>query len=316
MNRTRTSLAMPFPMGTPDGPPPQARTAVITRTRSRPLLLERAIESVLAQSDPHFVHVVVNDGGDADELEATLAPHLERYAGRLQVLHHPTSLGMEAASNRGLQVTASRYVTIHDDDDAWEPTFLARMVGRLEAEPPSSRMAGAVCWATEIRERLEGVSVTPVSSRSLRHLLKEPSLWKMLSGNFFPPISFLYRRDVLETIGGAYREDLPVQGDWEFNVRFLQHFDIVLVEEHLALYHTRIAEKTPPAPNYANSLHGVALHDACKIRIRNEYLRRDLERGQLGIGYLMNLNPMLMRSDRMATGVIGVWERVTRFLGR
>ncbi len=37
---------------------------VITRTKNRTLLLERAIKSVLAQTREDWTHVIVNDGGD------------------------------------------------------------------------------------------------------------------------------------------------------------------------------------------------------------------------------------------------------------
>ena len=41
-----------------------SRVVVVTRTKDRPVLLRRAMESVLSQSFQDWVHVVVNDGGD------------------------------------------------------------------------------------------------------------------------------------------------------------------------------------------------------------------------------------------------------------
>lgn len=299
---------------TPVSPLGHGKTAVITRTKSRPLLLRRALESVLGQTDPDFIHVIVNDGGDATELNSLLQPFLHRYAGRLKVLNHAKSRGMEAASNQGLLASESRYIAIHDDDDAWHPEFLEKMTQQLDTAPGARRIGGVVCFATEILERMTESSVTQVSSRSLSHMVNDLSLWRILAGNCFPPISFLYKRSVYAEIGGLYREDLPVQGDWEFNVRFLQKYNIGMLGEHLARYHTRVVEEKRSPSAYANSLQGADRHEVYKTLIRNEYLRRDLERGQLGIGYLMNLNPMLLRSDRIASKAIGWWDRLTRLV--
>jgi glycosyltransferase involved in cell wall biosynthesis len=86
---------------------PQPAVAIITRTKNRPILLPRAIESVLSQSFKDWIHVIVNDGGDPAELEAVIEPHLPAYKGRLSIMHHAVSLGMEAASNAGIHSSQS-----------------------------------------------------------------------------------------------------------------------------------------------------------------------------------------------------------------
>ena len=53
------------------------KVAVITRTKNRNILLPRAINSVLSQTSPEWVHVIINDGGDTEELESTILPFRE-----------------------------------------------------------------------------------------------------------------------------------------------------------------------------------------------------------------------------------------------
>jgi glycosyltransferase involved in cell wall biosynthesis len=48
------------------------KVAVITRTKDRPLLLERAIKSVHNQTFKDYVHIIINDGGDSIALEKFL----------------------------------------------------------------------------------------------------------------------------------------------------------------------------------------------------------------------------------------------------
>ncbi|BBK43974.1 hypothetical protein STVA_39940 [Allostella vacuolata] len=263
--------------------------AVITRTKDRAVLLRRAIESVLSQGVADWVHVIVNDGGDPAPVDALVAGFRDRYAGRLQVIHNPRSLGMEAASNVGLRATDSRYVVIHDDDDSWEPDFLAATVAFLDSQG-DGRVAGVITHSVRIDERIAGNQVEIERRQPYNDWVRSITLFRMAGGNMFPPISFLFRRDMLERVG-YYREDLPVLGDWEFNLRFLARHDIGVLPRPLALYHHR-PSNTDPA--YANSIFGAqdkhALYDAL---IRNELMRQDLDSGRLGLGTLVNLGQHL-----------------------
>lgn len=45
------------------------RVAVITRTKDRKILLRRALESVCGQTFQDFMWVVVNDGGNREEVD-------------------------------------------------------------------------------------------------------------------------------------------------------------------------------------------------------------------------------------------------------
>lgn len=260
---------------------PYASVAVITRTKNRPLTLKRAVESVLNQSYGDFIHVIVNDGGDSDTVEALLAPYLPRYDGRIIVIHHPESKGMEAASNAGITACDSMYVAIHDDDDSWHPEFLAKTVAYLESHP----VAGVLTDFDRVIERLSENAIIHITQGDCKLWVRELTLWSMCKGNFFPPIAFLYKREVYSTIGGLYDETLPVLGDWEFNLRFLQHFDIGYLPEALAFYHTRVGQDSV----YSNTItHGLDKHEHYNKVIRNRWLRNDLQNNTLGVGYLLN----------------------------
>src|SRR5579884_96060 len=110
----------------------QAKVAVVTRTKNRPLLLKRCIESVLNQTYKDWFHIIVNDGGDVTTVEGVVAAYLDRYNGRVRVLHNETSVGMQNASNQGIRATESEYIGIHDDDDTWHGMFLEECVDYLE----------------------------------------------------------------------------------------------------------------------------------------------------------------------------------------
>jgi len=263
-----------------------ATVAIITRTKNRNLLLDRAIGSVLSQTYADWLHVIVNDGGDKTALESLLDRYQEAYRGRLLVLHNPRSLGMEAASNRGIAASDSTYLVIHDDDDSWRPQFLEKAVAYLAARPAPS-IRGVIAHTDRIIEEITGEQVLVRKEEAFNHYLRSVTLYRCAAENSFPPISFLFERAVLAEIG-PYREDLPVLGDWDFNLRFLSRYDVGLIPEPLARYHHRV--QGGPS-HYSNSVvGGDDKHKFYDCLLRNEYLRRDMDSGKPGLGFLVNVS--------------------------
>lgn len=293
-------------------PAASGRLAVVTRTKDRPVLLDRAVRDVLAQTFQDWTHVIVNDGGDQAVLEAVLEPYREAYAGRLAVVSHPASLGMEAASNAGVRASRSRYLVIHDDDDTWDPEFARVAVDFLENRELAA-FRGVVTHTLRVRETLEGGAVRVLSSEPFNTWLENVTLYRMCGGNVFPPISFVFEREALEAVG-FFREDLPVLGDWEFNLRFLSRFEIGLVPKPLAFYHHR-----PDVGQgvYGNTVHALdhrhKLYDAL---LRNELLRRDLEAGVVGLGHLVNASRSFENVHSQTTRVQQALDRLHGLIDR
>lgn len=281
------------------------RVAVITRTKNRVLLLKRAVESVLAQTCTDWLHVIVNDGGEKEPVEELLKPYEDRYAGRLLLIHNPESLGMEAASNKGIQASESTYVVIHDDDDSWEPRFLEVCIKTLE-DAPFSSVGGVTTHLNQIFERIEENGAVEVSRRDFDPCLVSVSLPEITETNKFMPISFLYRRDVINTIG-LYDETLPVIGDWEFNIRFLARFDVLVVKRKLANYHVRVEE----GDAYANSVTAARdLHQVYRALIVNKYVREDLQAGRISMGGLMAFGDYFHRMNGHTWRLTQIVERL------
>lgn len=258
--------------------------AVITRTKNRPVMLKRAAQSLAAQTFQDFIWVVVNDGGDVEEVDYIL-----RQASvdlrKVLVVHNPTSLGMEAASNRGISASKSKYIVIHDDDDTWQPQFLARTVAFLE-DPPVRSMRGVIAHAARWSEAIvQDDYVELLDSCPYQEWVMTVSLYEMASMNMFAPISFLFARDIYEEIGG-FDESLPVLGDWDFNIRFLLQYDIGVIPEKLANYHHRDYQKSG---DYSNSVYGaISKHQMFEAVVRNRGLREMANGGGLPIASILS----------------------------
>jgi glycosyltransferase involved in cell wall biosynthesis len=255
-------------------------TAIITRTADRPLLLARAAESVARQTCQDFLWVVVNDGGDPRAVDRAIAPWAGLLGPKTRRLDHPCPLGRTAASNAGILASDSRYLVFHDDDDTWEPAFLARTTAALGARP-SPLFRAAVSQATAIHERIEGDRVLEVARHALNSDLRELKLADFLRENRTPNLSFLYERAVHDELG-PYDESLDALEDWEFLLRFYRRFEAILVREPLANYHFRPGL----GGSYGNSATDVDLHALHHQMLWNRLLREDLAAGRFGLGAL------------------------------
>ena len=244
--------------------------AVITRTKNRPLLLRRAAESVAKQNYANFIWAVVNDGGDeAVVRQVLLESGIDQR--RIILVSNASSVGMEAASNIGISNCSSEFVVIHDDDDSWEPGFLEETV-RFLTSPRGARYGGVIAHTTYISEEINGSSVVEHERRPYMDWVRNVQLSEMAVSNMFPPIAFLFRRRVWEEVGG-YNDQLPVLGDWYFNLEFLLRADIGVIPKSLANYHHRDrGEQTA----YANSvIAGISKHEEFAAVARNAFIRRN-----------------------------------------
>lgn len=258
------------------------KVAVITRTKNRIVLLERALKSVHQQTFTDFVHVIVNDGGSQKEVNQLLEHYEPIFKDRVRVIHNKTSIGMEAASNKGVRSLDSTYIVIHDDDDAWHPDFLKRMVEVLEAE----RADGAIAPTDQVIETMRKDAVIETGRARWYPNTLDYSLYNLARTNFAVPISFMFSRRAYDKIGG-FDETLPVLGDWDFTLRFMRFFDIEKVESDysLAFYHIRPDVK---GANGNSVTAGKETHNKYRLKVANRMLRQDLSSNSTGIGYLFN----------------------------
>jgi glycosyltransferase involved in cell wall biosynthesis len=259
-----------------------ARVAVITRTKDRPILLPRAFESIQSQTFKDLIWVVINDGGDPHPVEALVNQARSTGIGT-KVTHSSQSVGMEAASNMGIAQVASEYIVIHDDDDTWEPDFLRRTVTFLDNQ---EIYGGVVTHTTRIDEVITEDGWKILKKSPHNYWLNAVYLSDLAHANSFSTNSFLFRRKVCEEIKG-FNESLPVLGDWDFNLRFLMHADIAVIPEPLANYHCRV-NTLKQQGEYENTLTASTLrHCSYNAIIRNNFLRSDFKEGRIGLGCIL-----------------------------
>ena len=259
-----------------------SRIAVITRTKNRPLLLNRCLDSLIRQTYRDFLWVVVNDNGNVEEVDSVVNRAV-KLGIPVQVIHRTVSNGVAAAANDGILRSTSEFIHIHDDDDTLEPSFYSETVRFLDEKP---HYLGVVTSTTRVDEKIESDHVTVLSRYEYYKFDSTLYIADLIWKNQFSPISFVYRRETHKTLG-MYDETLPVLEDWDFNLRFVQLYDIGVVPKFLANYHWRTQTKTGSLAQTVTS--GSALHREFTAIIRNKLLRQDIASGKLSIGSFMVL---------------------------
>jgi glycosyltransferase involved in cell wall biosynthesis len=261
-----------------------SRVAIITRTIDRPVLLERTLQSILAQTFTDW-HWVVVDGGNSDAVPHLLHTHGERLGGRVTHLRFTNPKpGMRGVPlNAGIKACESEFITLLDDDDTWDPCYLQAMVRSMD-ERPHANVRGAVCRTLCIHESSVESGLKPQRSYELNPKLANLTLAQVAVVNCFCTHAFLYERSALETVG-LYPEDYPVLEDWHFNLRFLLHHEIVVVPQTLTHYHFRPPETRGVQANSQTAEGDV--HKFHEARLINEALREDLRTGKLGLGHIL-----------------------------
>lgn len=124
------------------------RVTVILTTFERPMMLQRAIDSVLAQTYDDFELIIVDDNSRSSEQEAILImnesnPKIRIIRtdvldeNRLKTTRYATCINIALAEAKG------EYITYLCDDDYYMPQRLEKMVGFLNANPDKGVVYGS-----------------------------------------------------------------------------------------------------------------------------------------------------------------------------
>src|SRR5437899_2267454 len=103
--------------------------SVCIRAHSRPLALQQAIESALAQTFTDFELVISDDSGQMAEVAYASGDSRIRYH------QNPTPVGSTTNIRAACSRARGRLIALLDDDDRWLPNFLAVTVDRFEVDP-------------------------------------------------------------------------------------------------------------------------------------------------------------------------------------
>jgi glycosyltransferase involved in cell wall biosynthesis len=185
----------------------------------------RAVESALAQREPHLETIVVDDGSTDGTGEI-----LGAYRDRVRIIRIARS-GPAAARNAGVAAARGEYVGFLDADDEWRPGFIASTASALACAPEAALAFSEIDpideWGQPVAHFL------PAGD-----LRRAPTMNDLLT-RWWPivPSAVVMSRRVFERCGGFPREfTSPGYEDTWLWLRAREHGDFEYVAEPLVRY--------------------------------------------------------------------------------
>ena len=208
---------------------PRPLVSVVVPLFNAAWCVAETLAAVKAQTLRDFEAILIDDGS-SDETAAIVEAAI---AGdpRFRLLRQANS-GVAATRNRGVGLARGRYVAPLDQDDLWQPTFLERLTGGLEARGPGAIMAFArSVWIDGSGQAPEQAPAAIPAEVGYRELLVLNPI-----GNGSATV---IRREALQAVGGFDAEllrDFGQADDWWLQLQLSWRGEVVFVDEPLLRY--------------------------------------------------------------------------------
>jgi len=200
---------------------PLPRVSVVIPTYNRAALLPRAIDSVLAQTNPPLEILVVDDGS-TDTTERLIGDCYPQVSALTQ-----ENQGVSAARNRGIKESKGEFIAFLDSDDSWMKSKLERQVEAMDKDPTLK-----LCHTEEMWIR-NGRRVNPMK----QHRKHDGWIFKeCLPLCAISPSATLVRRELFDEVG-VFDESFPACEDYDLWLRVTSRYPARLIDEALVIKH-------------------------------------------------------------------------------
>jgi Glycosyl transferase family 2 len=204
---------------------PRSQVDVIVPCYNAAAHLQRALNSVFAQTWTNWHIYAVDDGSRDSTLQI-----LKSNSSRCSFISQPQA-GAAAARNRAIGMSNSPFIAFLDADDEWLPSKLQRQIALLENDPT----LGLVCSRCSVSE--SGISryagPTPRGMRNPGRLFAY-----LVRDCFVYTPTVVVRRSCLEDVG-LFDETLAVSEDFNLWLRIAARWNVCFLPDVLAITHKR-----------------------------------------------------------------------------
>lgn len=213
------------------------RVSIVTPFLNAGTFVREAIDSVLAQTYPHWELLLVDDGS-TDESPAIAQAFAAAHPQRIRYLTHDGRVNKGASASRNLATRVARgeYVAFLDADDVYLSRKLEEQVPLLDAHPEAGMLYGGTeywyGWTGRPEDRARdwvwrryGVApnATIAPPRMLATFLRD--------GGTVPCMgSVLARREAIEQVGGWEESFHHICTDQVFHAKLSLHFPVFVAD--------------------------------------------------------------------------------------
>ncbi len=281
--------------------------SVVVPTYNRARIIERTIDSILAQTYQD-VEVVIVDDGSSDDTRDCIA---RRYGADPRVRYvHKENGGPATARNVGFKQARGEYIALLDSDDTWFPWKLSLQIRCMERYPEIGMTwtdmqmidaEGRVADPTHLRTMYTNYRLFPTDeifprsvalgeiAPDLADIVGEARLRignifsKMVMGSLVHTSTVVLRRSRLDLVGG-FNETLRYSGeDYDFHLRTAREGDVALLDLPAIRYQQGMPDRLTAkrygihmATNALRTLEAVLERDRPQIDLPDQMIRRKL----------------------------------------
>jgi len=193
--------------------------SVVIPTYNRPNCLERALDSVCAQTYDNIEIIVVDDHSETP-VNCIIKDYQQM---TVEVIRHNNNLGANAARNTGIRNANGDFIAFLDDDDKWDEEKLQKQIEVIKKNDVDVVYTG-IRYLNSNGEVLNKTIPGKVPNNTTTELFKR---------NFIGSFSvILVSAKIIKEVG-LPDEELPIWQDKEWYVRLSQHTKFVPIKEIL-----------------------------------------------------------------------------------
>jgi GT2 family glycosyltransferase len=213
--------------------------SIIVRTKDRPNLLKRALQSIASQTYRPIEVVLVNDGGcdlNINELKTILGDISLNYIRLIK------NTGRAHAGNVGIENARGDYIGFLDDDDEFYNDHLATLMTFLS----QSDYRVVYSDATYIYRSYDVQSGVFLEFDKGVLYSKDFSFDRFLVKNYIPLMCLIFPKDLL--LSNRFDEEMDLYEDWDLLIRLANNIPFYHLKKTTARYviwseHLQITEK-------------------------------------------------------------------------
>ncbi|MGX5687382.1 glycosyltransferase family 2 protein [Arcticibacter tournemirensis] len=238
---------------------------VIIPTYKRASFLDRAIDSVLAQTYRFVNVIVVDDNNQNDEYRLETEKLMLKYSSnsRVTYLKHERNMNGAAARNTGIRYSSADFIAFLDDDDFYLSTKIELQIKELCTKDET--WGGCACFHVRRYKKYA------YKKFSINENFLGDYCYDFLSGKTSTPSStLLIKSEVFRSIG-LFDETFRRHQDLEFLVRFYQKYKMA-VSPHYAVF-----MQTEGFRNYPKSEIAYEIKNKFLEKYKNEIQRYTLK---------------------------------------
>jgi hypothetical protein len=186
--------------------------------------LREAIQSILAQDEPDFEFLIIDDGS-RDASPQVIRDHAARDS-RIRSVFHQKNQGLAATLNEGLGEARSDLVVRMDQDDESLPHRIRTQIQFLESHPAVA-VAGSFVYHMGKRPKYDRLIALPTGHEEIARALAQANC-------IYHP-SVILRRDRILALGG-YRREFKNAEDYDLWIRASKAYRLANIPVPLLRY--------------------------------------------------------------------------------